>query len=93
LLGRPRFFEIKPAAPSLRRLQQPPHLALAAPQKLRRSAHRQPTPIDIPQHRETPQLPIAHAQHRHRNRPFKAIMREAVETRSYAAALSVLVRS
>ena len=51
-----------------KRLQQPPHLALAAPQELRRSTHRQPTTIDVPQHLETPQLAIAHAQHRHQSR-------------------------
>jgi hypothetical protein len=49
-LGPPRFFEIQPrSAVTPKRLQQPPHLALAAPQELRRSTHRQPTPIDVPQ--------------------------------------------
>src|SRR5882762_4342296 len=52
-----------------KRLQQPPHLALAALQQLRRCTNRQTTAIDVPQHLETPQLPIAHAQHRHRRRP------------------------
>ena len=52
-----------------KRLQQPPYLALAAPQQLRCRAHRQTTSIDVPEHLETPQLAIAHAQHRHRCRP------------------------
>src|SRR6266404_3486155 len=52
-----------------KRLQQPPHLALAALQQPRRRTNRQTAPIDVPQHRKTPQLPIAHAQHLHRHRP------------------------
>src|SRR5215468_4660275 len=48
--------------------QQPPHLALATPQQLRCGTHRQTTTIDVPQDLKTPQLPIAHAQHRHRCR-------------------------
>jgi hypothetical protein len=52
-----------------KRLQQPPYLALAAPQQLRGSTHRQTNSIDVAQHLETPQLAIAHAQHRHRCRP------------------------
>src|SRR5262249_44102552 len=52
-----------------KRLQQPPHLALATPQQLRCRTHRQPTIIDVPQALETPYPPVAHAQHRHRCRP------------------------
>ena len=51
-----------------KRLQQPPHLALAAPQELRGSTHRQTSTIDVAQHLEPPQLAIAHAQHRHQSR-------------------------
>src|SRR4029077_19632217 len=52
-----------------KRLQQPPYLALTAPQKLCCCPHRKAITVNIPQHREPPQLRIAHAQHRHRNRP------------------------
>src|SRR5271169_2842960 len=40
-----------------------------ATQLLRGSTHRQTTSIDVAQHLQTPQLAIAHAQHRHRCRP------------------------
>src|SRR5271169_7010809 len=40
-----------------------------ATQLLRGSTHRETTSIDVAQHLQTPQLAIAHAQHRHRCRP------------------------
>jgi hypothetical protein len=55
LLGRPRVFEIKPAAPSRRNAFNNRHTW----RSLRRKscAYRQPTTIDVAQQRETPQLP------------------------------------
>jgi hypothetical protein len=50
-------------------LQQPKHLPPLQPEQLSRGRGRQPPPIQILQHLEPPQLPIAHQPNRHPKHP------------------------
>jgi hypothetical protein len=50
-------------------LQQPKHLTPLEPEQLPRRCRRQSSPIQILQHLEPPQLPIAHQPNRHHKHP------------------------